>query len=221
MYYSTTRKPSRYSPSVQCICQQCGASFLTYASNIKRGGGKYCSNECSCLARRKQSDCMCQWCGVRFTTKPSYVKNGQGVYCSVQCRGLAQQKQISCICEYCGKAFITKPSRIKEGGGKHCSKECDVKSREKNKDHWGRGGYRGRNWGTQRKLAYIRDDKRCCVCGKQKQKGLRIDVHHIRPYRLFDGDYLTANQLTNLITLCRKCHKQAELGLIEIQPYLL
>jgi len=35
------------------------------------------------------------------------------------------------------------------------------------------------------------------------------DVHHVRPYRLFD-DYREANDLTNLLLLCRPCHRRAD-----------
>ncbi|RPI52217.1 MAG: HNH endonuclease [Deltaproteobacteria bacterium] len=67
-----------------------------------------------------------------------------------------------------------------------------------------RGGhkdYRGYNWSSQRKLALERDGHRCVKCGKTKG----ITVHHKIPFRLF-ATYEDANELSNLETLCRKCH---------------
>jgi len=85
----------------------------------------------------------------------------------------------------------------------------------------GKSDYRGENWTQQRKLAYNRDNGVCQHCGKKPQKGKRkFQVHHIKPFRLFDGDYEAANQLTNLITLCESCHGKAEHGKIAVQPHL-
>jgi predicted HNH restriction endonuclease len=35
-------------------------------------------------------------------------------------------------------------------------------------------------------------------------------VHHLIPYRTFNGDYLAANRLANLISVCRPCHWKRE-----------
>ncbi len=54
----------------------------------------------------------------------------------------------------------------------------------------------------ERATILARDGHACRHCGKQ---GARLDVHHIQP-RLFGG----TREPSNLITLCRKCHKHAE-----------
>lgn len=36
--------------------------------------------------------------------------------------------------------------------------------------------------------------------------GESLVVHHIKPLREFNGDYLAANQPENLVTLCLSCH---------------
>jgi 5-methylcytosine-specific restriction endonuclease McrA len=70
-------------------------------------------------------------------------------------------------------------------------------------------------------LTRKRDGYRCQHCGKtQKQNGRSLDVHHIRPFRLFDN-YTDANELDNLISLCMSCHGKAEHGVITIQPKLI
>jgi DEAD/DEAH box helicase domain-containing protein len=66
----------------------------------------------------------------------------------------------------------------------------------------------GPNWAGQRNLARARDGYRCQMCGLPEQ-GRSHDVHHKVPFRTFES-YIQANQLTNLITLCRSCHRRAE-----------
>ncbi len=66
----------------------------------------------------------------------------------------------------------------------------------------------GPNWQEQRKQARARDGYRCQMCGTPEM-GRRHDVHHATPFRTF-GSYRQANQLSNLITLCRACHRRAE-----------
>lgn len=227
--------------AVACTCQQCGTGFTVCPSVIKNGNGKYCSVACYGLSKSKnnrgensphwrggQVACTCEQCGKIFAVRPSKIRNGSGKYCSRACYDLSS-KRVTCTCEQCGKAFTVKPSGIKRGGGKYCSRACQglaksQNTRGENNPSW-RGGhkyYRGPNWGQQRKLAYERDQGVCQNCGKKTPKGgIGFQVHHIKPYRLFRGDYLAANQLTNLITLCPSCHRRAEFGKIAVQPYLL
>ena len=53
-----------------------------------------------------------------------------------------------------------------------------------------------------RKAVILRDGCRCMECGKTNTA---LEVHHIKPRRL-NG----SNTLSNLITLCRKCHQKTE-----------
>lgn len=66
----------------------------------------------------------------------------------------------------------------------------------------------GPNWRTQRDRARARDDYRCQVCGKHEQSQAH-DVHHRQPFRTFTS-YEQANQLGNLVTLCKDCHRRVE-----------
>lgn len=77
-------------------------------------------------------------------------------------------------------------------------------------------GY-GRNWPAQRKAALERDNYTCQKCGHVGIKvGRRWDVsvHHKRKIAWFvvDGvcNYEFANDLSNLITLCKACHRYAD-----------
>ncbi len=74
----------------------------------------------------------------------------------------------------------------------------------------------GPNWPEQRNKARQRDGYRCTVCGAAERPGHQHDVHHIRPFRSFgyvpgvNENYLLANRLDNLRTLCRSCHRKVE-----------
>lgn len=70
-------------------------------------------------------------------------------------------------------------------------------------------GYKPYKWQYQksnrldenlRKAAILRDNNKCKMCGKAN---CRLEVHHITPRRLDGRDILS-----NLITLCEKCHEK-------------
>jgi len=75
----------------------------------------------------------------------------------------------------------------------------------------------GPNWQTQRAKALERDGRRCQICGAGGDS-ITLHVHHKRPFREFsyvrdvNENYLDANKLENLVTLCPSCHRQAEAG---------
>ena len=72
-------------------------------------------------------------------------------------------------------------------------------------------GYKSYSWQYQksnrldeniRKSVILRDDCKCMECGKSNCK---LEAHHIKPRRM-NG----SNTLSNLITLCKKCHQKTE-----------
>lgn len=72
------------------------------------------------------------------------------------------------------------------------------------------------NWSRQRERAKRRDQCRCQDCGAtdgehHAEYGRGLDVHHKTPYREFD-DPEQANELSNLVTLCRRCHNRRHQG---------
>lgn len=84
--------------------------------------------------------------------------------------------------------------------------------------HSWKGGYDdyyGPNWDDQRGECLERDGYKCQMCEDDKDSiGFEPDVHHISPLREFrhngELDYESANELDNLITLCRSCHVSIE-----------
>ena len=77
-------------------------------------------------------------------------------------------------------------------------------------------GDRGPNWDQQRTLARARDGYRCQHCNAPEHPKRGHDVHHIQPFRTFgylrgkNEQYLEANRMENLVTLCRSCHQRVE-----------
>ena len=74
----------------------------------------------------------------------------------------------------------------------------------------------GPNWQAQRVAVRARDGCCCVVCGAGEPPGREHDVHHKIPFRFFgyvpgrNEAYLQANQLDNLLLLCRACHRRME-----------
>lgn len=75
----------------------------------------------------------------------------------------------------------------------------------------------GPNWQEQRNAARARDGYRCTQCNlMEPPEGPQHHVHHIRPFREFgyvrgqNENYLLANVLENLITVCGSCHHKIE-----------
>ena len=74
----------------------------------------------------------------------------------------------------------------------------------------------GPNWQKQRNAVRARDQFKCAVCGRPETPGRQHDVHHKIPFRKFaympgeNENYLLANQLDNLMTVCPDCHARVE-----------
>lgn len=78
----------------------------------------------------------------------------------------------------------------------------------------GNDPYYGANWHDRRRAALERDDYRCQRCDisnktSKQRYSMALDVHHIVPLREFD-DPESANDLDNLVALCRACHNAVE-----------
>lgn len=76
----------------------------------------------------------------------------------------------------------------------------------------------GPNWEEQRQRVRARDGYRCARCGAPEPPGRQHDVHHQIPFRTFgyvpgrNERYKEANQLENLLLVCRTCHRRLEMG---------
>lgn len=192
----------------------------------------------------------CSQCGKQIERDPSKVKRNNHFFCGAACwdewrkvnmRGEKNPNfstpAIGTTCAWCGVAIQRKPWKI--GTEKRTRHFCCAAHRAewlkrtlvgKNSPLW-KGGekiYYGPNWNEQKRLARKRDNNTCQVCGRtQKKNGKALDVHHVVPFRSFNyipgenENYLQANELTNLICLCKRCHRKAEWGTLPLQPRLV
>jgi hypothetical protein len=81
----------------------------------------------------------------------------------------------------------------------------------------------GPRWPTQRKRRLEHDEYACVVCGitevdHRERFGFSLDVHHLRKFRTFD-DPERAHDLSNLLTLCRPCHRRYE-SMAPLRPHV-
>lgn len=212
-------------------CPTCGKIFNPAKPEIR-----FCSVACANKSRivpGKRSIFTCKWCGKEFETWT--YRNP--TMCSRQCAseyGARQPKpnkrkpeiRVVRTCETCGKEFIANVHQIRlRNGGRFCSRACKGASKsmqmrgEDNLNYKGgtleeNPSYRGANWGQQKRKVLKRDNHQCQICLTHVSDRYSIGVHHIIPYRQFNGDFEAANQVENLITLCMKHHKRIEMGKI-------
>jgi 5-methylcytosine-specific restriction endonuclease McrA len=161
----------------------------------------------------------CPVCGKSFAAKPyrfKTLKRAETVTCSHECRiiHLGWGKRVL-YCEWCGNEFRRDKSHVNDRN--FCSSRCmghwqSENIKGENSPSW-KGGYKpyyGQDWSARRRQARERDGYCCRSCGlKEEDVTYTLEVHHIRPVRLFDNPN-DANSLDNLITLCRPCHVKAD-----------
>ena len=138
-------------------------------------------------------------------------------------------------CENCGETVTRQRSLVEQYEHDFCDDSCrtewvanELSERrtgdgnpmfgQTGEDHpnW-RGGYGqnyGEGWLDARRQTLERDEYECQDCGMDREThketfGYDLEVHHIQPFRTF-SDAATANQLSNLITLCTTCHQKRE-----------
>lgn len=205
----------KLSRSEERICPVCKQTFTSNKSRSKM----YCSRECSSKDRSVKETRKCPGCGVEFSCR----KKSRQIYCSNVCADTHRKPRpklqvVNSKCHWCGSYFESYPSENK----KFCSRECYEACRPKTGSITRTNKRRGKNWSRQSRLALERDGYKCQICFKKL--GVRkwdYGIHHIKPFRLFNGDYETANQLSNLISLCSHCHAMVELGEIPCPRPLL
>lgn len=202
-------------------CDICGINIVKRYVNGKINKCKECATKER--AERGWIAITCSYCGEEFKRKRSRVKDTKN-FCSRKCRGLYDRKREVRQCANCGEYVERKISDFKRVDNSnidreytYCSIECmgEHYSREQlftgeNNEMWRGGGeyYYGDNWRSQRRKARERDNYTCQRCGiKEEDNNKQLSVHHIKLFRSFNGDYKSANQLDNLITLCEPCHR--------------
>ncbi|MBL4542043.1 MAG: HNH endonuclease [Rhodobacteraceae bacterium] len=178
-------------------CIECGKIEQVRADNAAQRC-RSCSSRASAAERFgkptvKPNYETCQHCRCSFVSSPSNRQK----YCSLGC--LRAAKSVERTCATCGGSFHI-PRSVLSGrtnaSGRFCSRPCY----ERHLCRTPRIRGRGSRWKTIRKAA-LQQTPFCAFCGRTRH----LQVHHIIPFRLTRD-----NSPTNLIPLCRACHKRVE-----------
>lgn len=178
---------------VEIECEQCGEKFKVNQYQEERGR-EFCSQECFFKYRSNNIkgedhplweegvELECEWCGDIFKVKKSIAENRR--FC----------------CERCYMDWLSD----KYSGERWVGEDNPMYTDSENSHD----RYYGRNWSSQRDKAKERDNYECQICNSTQD----LEVHHKKPIINFDRSnddwYEDANDLDNLITLCRSCHKK-------------
>lgn len=219
-------------------CPQCGKTFEYYLSWPRIYCSKKCSGLAHADEKRTKVEVVCEECGKKFSRTPFEIQKVRHVFCSRTCFSIYQSRAMKGkpapftgmkfqertkngtvlkVCKQCGNGYRIKKSRADRNS--FCSTRCEydwmsANMKGDNNPAW-QGGYEayyGPNWLQQRRNARRRDNYTCQRCGlKEADHYRQLDVHHIIPFRVFGvQNFLQANKLSNLVTLCNTCHVVVE-----------
>lgn len=231
MHHSMSHGESISTTEVECA--NCGKIYEKTRARKQRSNKHYCCRKCH--AEDKGTNCTknCEVCGSEFQVRPA--NEDRRKTCSQECQAEYFKEKyagegshwwdggrVDLECEICGETFQAQKSSIDRR--KTCSRDCrkEYLSREysgENSHEWKGGSidYYGPNWEDKRKQALERDNSQCQVCGTTDHNmDSDLEVHHITPLRKFVNEYSgseayeRANDLDNLVTVCRPCHRKWE-----------
>lgn len=170
-------------------CETCGTEFTRKRSEA----GRFCSRKCHPGRPRDESKWTtkeCPGCGKEFEC-PSWR---DVAHCSRECRTKATN--VTTNCPECGVEFTFPQSWPRT----FCSRKCYGRART-DLDEGGKVYY-GANWQMQRAMAIVRDEGTCVDCDETEN----LAVHHVVAVRKFAGDWMAANHIDNLVTVCPTHH---------------
>lgn len=189
---------------VRRVCEVCGNS---YEGHPNKRGARCCSKQCAGVLSRRRVYKTCEGCGRTMDLPPSHAATRR--FCSRACRHEATRVRYAC--EICGCERVVNQHTTAK---RFCSHDCRlVWFRQafvgEASPHW-RGGrlpYYGPTWRAARRAVRARDGA-CRHCGSPP-RGEALSVAHVVPFRWFGLErHVEANALTNLLALCRSCHKR-------------
>lgn len=188
-----------------CKCENCGKEFKRYPSKIY-GKHQYCSKQCQDKGRTTHLY-ECEVCKNTFH-RP--VRKNQIVrFCSRKCMLVTfheERNPVNSYCAVCNKPFHKSPSALTSGEGVYCSWQCkrigstgvNTSGLPAKYPHY----YSRPDWRKRRYECLERDNFTCTRCGNDSRQ---LHAHHIK--RRTEGG---SDDLSNLITLCRVCHRIVE-----------
>lgn len=228
-------------------CPTCNKEFTIKNSLLDRATLHFCSLSCSSKyygdlnATNRMTGKMyhCLNCGKEIYRPQKWTEKFSNPLCSNECRvewiknnGIMSMENHPNFnsekinCSVCQKEIYVNQYNLKEHKKHYCSVECmaeDYKTilQGENNPNW-RGGwidYYGPSWPRISREVRERDNFTCQRCGKTESELPKggLHVHHIQPFRTFNGCHEEANRKENLISLCFKCHPYVENNGIDFQ----
>jgi len=222
-----TRKTYNIVTQKEYICPECGREF-----DSKVGVSVHYSKSSGHEGSISGYESECAWCGEDLHIRQKDHLEGNN-FCDFECQGKYQRHEmepedhggwkggnlVTIECDTCGQETEKRKDRLSNHKKFFCSKSCQSEWTSslfagENSPVWKEDTTHldyGSNWHSQRKRARERDE----VCQHpdceriESQNGMKLDVHHIVPFRLWDNKE-KANSLDNLITLCRSHHTEIE-----------
>lgn len=213
--------------SVTLRCSACDTEFERGEYNLVEAENYYCSYECR--RRDGKHDCPKDGCDYTSDSELGIKQHHKRTH------GISLTK-VEVTCDWCENVFQRQQSVNEAHECTFCSQECKYQalanqmSEERRgegnpmygktgEDHpnWN-GGYEphnyGKGWLQSRRNTLERDDYECQDCGMARNEhydeySRDLEVHHITPFRTFDNS-ATANELENLVTVCKSCHRARE-----------
>jgi hypothetical protein len=171
----------------------------------------------------------CSFCKTPLERPQYKIKSQKDHFCNYRCLAKFKIKhktdlpcddfgKIKTNCAECNVVIYKHPYRLKRSKNLFCSDSCNNEWMSKHlcgpKSAVFKGGplYYGPTWPYAKRAARRRDNDTCQNCyNTAEELGKKVDVHHIIPFRDFGpSKHTEANQLTNLICLCSKCHRLLE-----------
>lgn len=181
---------------------------------------------------KSRIEVTCANCDKKIVKKQADLDRTTNLFCDVNCHNEWQRNnprngtahhqwdRVDVTCEVCGTVVKKWPSHVKKYKHQFCSNKCrhtwlkqSGTQAGENNPAW-RGGYfpyYGPGWQDIRNEIRHRDNYTCQDCGRHESEfSEQLHVHHITPFREFNGNFEKANRQSNLTSLCRICHTKLE-----------
>lgn len=207
---------------IEVHCDECGDTKTVDKYSYKKYQNHYCSPECQHKGlQKKKVEIECTNCESTKKKYPSYTAGVDKHFCSKQCRNdyreFRSKEEVECC--HCGVIFPKWERDVELSDKDFCTRDCRYEffsSGEFNHDAYGRG------FSEMKRKVRERDDYKCQICGKDKDKlGRHPSVHHITPVKWFvenrNYDKRDAHYEENGILLCEKHHNKVEWNKIDLK----
>lgn len=184
----------------------------------------------------------CSFCSKSLERNRFRINKTEHHFCNRQCYANWKYQQsnssITLRCDNCGLELNLMPHETKRSKHHFCSMKCSSEWRVRHRIFTGSknpawcGGfddYYGPNWQEQQRKVKERDNYTCQICQATRlnNKNKELSVHHIISFDNFgyvpdqNTNYIQANERSNLITLCMRCHRIIENGISLEQAKLM